>query len=397
MKEKLLVLVMLLVACNNLGAQSFTVGQLTYEVVSEGKHDVAIVGCSEYVTQLVVPSSVVYGDVRYDVIEIGDLAFTRCGNLLELTLPESIVEIGKFVFSGCRLLHHINVSEGNENYMSDNGVLFSKDKSTLLQYPQGKSDTKYVVPDVVETIGEWAFEYCSVLTEVVIPDGVKNIGSYAFSWCSGLTEMNLPSSVVNLGESTFDRCVGLREMVIPDGVTSIGRYAFYECSSLSKITVGNGVKNIGEWAFGECVALEKIELGRSVESMERDVFYNCKALSRIDCAAVTPPVAQINTFQNVNSELSVYVPSNESLEAYKADPYWSIFSDFRVLPTSVCRVDVTRNISVKNGLLYNPNRCFVQIYSMNGSTVYGGTDATVSIPAGIYLVRVGNEVFRQAF
>ncbi|MBQ9832218.1 MAG: leucine-rich repeat protein, partial [Clostridia bacterium] len=79
------------------------------------------------------------------------------------------------------------VSEDNAYYCGDAGVLFDKNKETLIYYPQGKSDDSYIIPDGVTHIKGWAFESCGYLTKLTVPSSVTNIEEYAFIWCDNLT------------------------------------------------------------------------------------------------------------------------------------------------------------------------------------------------------------------
>ena len=126
-----------------------------------------------------------------------------------------MTSIGWGAFSGCSSLANIEVAENNPNYSSENGVLYNKNKTVLIRYAIGKSDTEFIIPGSVTNIGKHAFEDCSSLTSVSIPEGVTSIGDDAFSRCSSLTSVSIPSSV-----------------------TSIGDYAFWDCSSLADIYYG---------------------------------------------------------------------------------------------------------------------------------------------------------------
>ena len=92
------------------------------------------------------------------------------------------------------------------------------------------------MPNSVKSIGRYAFQGCSGLTELTLPNSVKSIGDRAFAYCSGLTELTLPNSVTSIGNCAFGGCSGLTELILPNSVTSIGDAAFSECSDLSKIT-----------------------------------------------------------------------------------------------------------------------------------------------------------------
>jgi len=66
--------------------------------------------------------------------------------------------------------------------------LYTKDKTTLIQYPAGKTVTSFIIPNSVIYIGSYAFRVCS-LTSVTIPNSVAYIGAYAFDDCDNLTSV----------------------------------------------------------------------------------------------------------------------------------------------------------------------------------------------------------------
>ena len=122
------------------------------------------------------------------VTSIGDSAFASCTSLTSVTIPDSVTSIGGGAFAWCTSLTGIWVTEGNSHYSSDaSGVLFSKDKTTLVQYPGAFA--AYAIPDSVTSIGQHAFNGCRSLTSVTIPDGVTSIGDGAFASCTSLTDV----------------------------------------------------------------------------------------------------------------------------------------------------------------------------------------------------------------
>jgi len=141
---------------------------------------------------------------------IGSSAFEYCASLTSVTIPDSVTSIGSSAFRGCISLTSIYVGENNTAYKSIDGNLYTKDGKTLIQYAIGKTDTSFIIPDSVETIGGNAFYNCSNLSELTLGNSVQHIGSYAFEYCASLTSVT-----------------------IPDSVTSIGSYAFYNCTSLT--------------------------------------------------------------------------------------------------------------------------------------------------------------------
>ena len=170
--------------------------------------------------------------IQNGVTSIGTGAFWNCTGLKSITIPSSVTSIGVNVFYNCTGLTDITVDSNNSSFCSESGVLFNKDKTTLIYYPLGKNDSSYTIPDGVTVIEQYAFYCNSKLTSVTIPSGVTSIGEMAFRECSGLTSVIVPSSVTSIEYNAFWCCFNLI-IYIPGGIT-IGIDAFY--STAAKIT-----------------------------------------------------------------------------------------------------------------------------------------------------------------
>ena len=204
MKQTLLTFIIALLAATGAWAQTFTFDNLKYTVTDETTHTVELTG---YVTAptgaLTIPATVTNESTEYSVTSIGSYAFAYCtaltkvtipnsvttivhhafqncealtfGNglttiersafyycssLQQVTIPASVTSIGYSVFGNCHALTQINVEIANTAYCSENGVLFSHDKTRLVQYPAGKPETSYIIPEGVATITNGAFESC---------------------------------------------------------------------------------------------------------------------------------------------------------------------------------------------------------------------------------------------
>ena len=147
----------------------------------------------------------------------------------------------------------------------------SDDAATLACY--FGADSKVDIPaelggKPVTSIGDYAFVYCSSLTEVTIPEGVTSIGVGAFGACSNLTKVIIAEGVTSIGERAFQSCGSLTEVTIPKSVTSIGMGAFGACSNLTKVTIPKSVTSIGKMAFYQCEALATVYYGGTQEDWD---------------------------------------------------------------------------------------------------------------------------------
>ena len=215
------------------------------------------------------------------VTSIGDYAFYNCISLTSVTIPGSVTSIGNWAFTDCTSLTSITVSEENTAYKSIGGNLYSEDGKTLIQYAIRKTDTSFVIPDGVTSIGFAAFYECKSLTSVTIPDSVTSIGDLAFRGCTSLTSVTIGNSVTSIGFDAFYGCTGLTSVTIPDSVTTIGFYAFYYCTSLTNVTIGNSVTSIDYYAFYNCTSLTSINIPDSVTLIGYRAFTYCDSLTSV--------------------------------------------------------------------------------------------------------------------
>ena len=137
------------------------------------------------------------------VASIGDYAFIN-SNLTVVTVPARVESIGSYAFGFCRNLTSINVNEDNMFFSSEDGVLFNKSKTTLIQYPMGKPDAYYAVPDGVTDIGTSAFRASLYLTAAVVSNSVTTIAQQAFANCGSLKSVTIGNSVTYIGYDAFN-------------------------------------------------------------------------------------------------------------------------------------------------------------------------------------------------
>ena len=156
--------------------------------------------CSR-LTSITIPSS---------VTSIGSDAFFKCTSLTSVTIPSSVTSIESESFAYCTALTAIDVDSANTAFMSENGIMFDKNKTELLLFPAARTGG-YVIPSDVTSIGSCAFYLCS-LTSITIPSSVSNINHHAFFGCSALTSITIPSSVTSIGMYAFHGCRALTDV-----------------------------------------------------------------------------------------------------------------------------------------------------------------------------------------
>lgn len=163
------------------------------------------------------------------VTTIGNYAFYNCGSLSIVTLPASLTSIGQSPFGKCCNLNTISVAPGNWYYFVENNALIAMATRTLVQYPSGRRESEYEVPE-----------------------GLFEIGYDAFDTVTNLTKITIPASVTALGSFAFFQCQSLQTIVFKGNAPSVGDYAFYGVASSCKALVspqssGWGVSIPGTW------------------------------------------------------------------------------------------------------------------------------------------------------
>ncbi|MBE6585687.1 MAG: hypothetical protein E7645_04070, partial [Ruminococcaceae bacterium] len=183
-------------------------------------------------------------------LEFGRNVFYNCAKLTTVQIPSNVSKIPG-IFSGCTSLTEVKVDTNSPYFMSDNGVVFSKDKTEIIYYPQGRGG-EYRIPNTVTTIAAGVFNGNKSLTLLVIPNTVSYIGEEAFKGTDIgkiVFEGDSHAEELVIAKSAFEkaRFEGY-DFVLPSHTKHIGEYAFAEIF-YQKIVLNEGLETIGDYAF----------------------------------------------------------------------------------------------------------------------------------------------------
>lgn len=223
------------------------------------------------------------------VTTIGYHAFLNSQNLTTLAIPKSVTYIGEKI-AMYSSIKEICVEENNETYKSIDGVLYSKDGTTLLDYPSGKENSSFEIPSSVTTIANNAFEYNEKITSITFGAGVVTIGNAVFNYCSNLSTVVFPEGwnclVESIGHSAFSN-TALTSIELPWNVDVLEAFTFAGCSNLTSVKLTLNLEEIGNSVFSCCDQLTSIDFeGSKIDwtGIEKDEkWMDSSSLTKVIC------------------------------------------------------------------------------------------------------------------
>lgn len=283
-------------------------------------------------------TSAVIGD---GITGIGDLAFNGCVNLLNVSIPETVVKIGSWSFDSCGSLSELNIPENVESigkmafwscsgltgelklpdsiteigayaFMNCSGVtkVILPNKLTVLNngvFAGCKSLVDIVIPDTVTSMTE-TFTECTSLTKLpTLPKNLKSIGDFSFSYCTGITSLDIPEHIESIGSGAFQGCTGLTEIVIPENIKSIDSEAFAQCENVVRAVIPGSVQSIGSRVFTSCGSLSQVDLPDNLTAITDFMFYYCDSLEKIEIPESVTSIGQY-AFSNCTVLEGINIP-----------------------------------------------------------------------------------------
>lgn len=263
-------------------------------------------------------------------------AFKKCYKLSEINFPASLEVIEQSAFGICPALETMTLPKENKHYTITDGVLYTKDKNTLVKYPTGSEEKEYTVLKSVTRIAEGAFSLAKNLRNVVLSEkltiieneafsgciqlsidltpNITKIGDYAFSDCYSITELRLPDSLTQLGEGAFSACEKLESVIIPKKVTRIPFAAFASDTSLTEVVFLGSTTTIEDMSFSTCQSLTYIDIPTGTIHIGDMAFYACTNLTEITIPDTT--VSFGNDIFGETSNIVIVALKNSMAETY---------------------------------------------------------------------------------
>lgn len=226
------------------------------------------------------------------VTEIGANAFLDCSSLETVVIPGTCQTIGEDAFTGCHSLIDISVSNAEGGiYTSEDGILFTKDKATLVIYPSSKKGKSYTVPKETKEISASAFISNRNLESVELTS-VVNIGNYAFEDCSHLKKVVFSENLEIIGDAAFYNCTSLKSVRLYDKITEIGAFAlgYYYNEAAAEVTTNSSSTDTET----ETVSADAIVEDFKIYAPEKSVGHGYAHISGIECYTDTVEILGSN-------------------------------------------------------------------------------------------------------
>ncbi len=295
---------------------TFIEGDLQFKELEDGTLSVSCADESrETITEAIIPNEV-NGKM---VTKMENFAFEDCKKLTSIIIPQNVTNgIKSDCFGGCINLAEIKIDSENIVYSSEDGVVFNKDKSNLIYYPQGKTNKYYTIPESVTNIGWSAMVYSENLMSVKIPNSVAEIVSESMWGMTGLKTLIIPDNVTTLMPGSFTGCINLAWVFIPESVATLSGSAFAASVSTAGTSFSDNFTDI--YYGGNKEDWNKISGANSYDNIVT-IHYNCVPID------ITDKTTKINATGIFSTQVDFSVKPIEELSNDTQYAYDLTFTD----------------------------------------------------------------------
>ena len=374
------------------------------------------------------------------LVSIGDFAFNCCSTVDGIVIPSTVTRMGVCPFSYCPQMNNLSIASGNSHYVLDGLMVYSAGYDTLVSCHKsgatvtlnpnvkvlgGFENNTWVrnisIPETVTDILDNCFNGCQI-TRIVLPAHMKTIGRKAFSENDKLTRVTMPQTLRSMGQGAFEHCYALTSIVIPDSLRVIPKEAFNSCIKLNSITWNGEVEEIGDYAFwalsqlsqthvtnldlpaslrkiGDCAfgacdnSLRSVTFHGQIDTMGIAVFESANLQKIRFTGGLPPAIKGDGPLYLIGRIDTIYICGN--LDAWLDDLYWEQYADRYVEDCSVGIDDPEMeniNVYTLGGriVVEGADGEIVRIYDITGRCVRNG-----NLPAGVYLVKIGDRSLRK--
>ena len=324
-------------------AYDFEVGGIYYNITNSTDKTVEVTeGSSYYTGSVVIPESIEYDGITYNVTCIGSRAFMASTELTSITIPNSVTSIGDYAFNGCTSLKYLHIEDGTStlslgvNYSASSGNygkgLFRDCPLETLYLGRDLSYKTSSYTSVAMLSGYSPFANISTLKSVIIGNSVTSIGSYAFYSCTRLTSITIPNSVTIINSCAFNDCTSLKYLHIEDGTSTLslgcntskayndgmGKGLFYDCP-LEILYLGRNLSYTASYSngyspFAYVNTLKSVNFGKTYTSIPTYLFYNCGTIISLTIPASVLSISS-NAFSGT-TRIKTFFLGNTRPEGY---------------------------------------------------------------------------------
>ncbi len=291
-------------------------------------------------------------------------AFQNCKKLTECEIPARAYQVVGNIFKGCTSLTEVKVNAANPYYFTQEGVLFGPalvnykpqyDKAyTLQSYPAGRQGA-YTIPSTVHG------------------KEIDQIWTSGFEGAASLTDITIPASIGRLGTAAFEG-TGLTHVTIPDTVQQVDPAVFQNCTSLVSVKLPNGITEIDQYLFANCISLQHVDMPDSITKINIYAFHNCTSLTSLALPKGLTSLS-VGCFDKCINLQHVVVPP--SVISFPKDEV-GVYNPFKYSPVTV----YVEKVSTADKF-FNNNLKELQAGTVSGGSLRVVTLNSVADPAAI--------------